>query len=199
MKFLYTNASEPNGVQTKATLSLGGYVSSSSVVNNVLNEIFGEVSLNADVNTRYRLLAIKNTLTYTADNIQLKFYLNEDIVSQIQAALVSPAKNECDEYVFEQLPNQYSKPQYADFEIVEDGLVLNIGSLAVSEVIGIWLSRQLIKDLISAKSCAQLATEFASNTPIETEDSIQIDLLWSEPESISTSISESQSMSQSAS
>lgn len=195
MKFLYTNASEADGVQTKATLSLGGYVSSSGVVNNVLNEIFGEVSLNADTNTRYRLLAIKNTLTYTADNVQLKFYLNEDIVSQLQVALVTPTKNECDEYLFEQLPNQYSKPQYADFEVVEDGLVLNIGSLGVSEVIGLWVSRTLVKELISAKSCAQLAEEFANSTPIETEDSIQIDLSWSEPESVSISISESASQS----
>lgn len=193
MKFLYTGAGEPNDPQTKAIFSLGGYVSSSSVANDVLNEVFGEISQSKDFNTRYRLLAIKNILTTTVDNVLIKVFLNEDIVSELQMALIVPATNDCGDYVFEKITNQYAKPLYGDFVVVEDGLVLNIGTMEPDSVVGLWISRKIDQVLSATKSCQEIYDDYIDEVVLETEDSIQIDLSWTEAESISQSLSQSQS------
>lgn len=199
MKLLYTNSSEPDGVQSIASLSTGGFVSSSPIPNSVLNELFGEVSLNKDYNTKYRLIAIKNTFNNAIDNLQLKFFLNEDIISKIQVALVEPSIDDCGNPIFERLANQYSKPMTGEFNDIEDGLVILGGSIESGAVLGLWISRQLDKELSKSKTCEELGEEFEEGVELETEDSIQIDISWTDPESVSQSQSLSQSDSQSLS
>lgn len=199
MKLLYTNSSEPDGIQPIAASSIGGFVSSSPVPNSVLNELFGEVSLNRDYNTKYRLIAIKNTFNHAIDNLQLKFFLNEDIISKIQVALVEPSIDDCGNPVFERLINQYSKPMTGEFNEVEDGLLILGDSIESGAVLGLWISRQLDKELSKPKTCEELSDDFEQQVELETEDSIQIDISWTDPESISQSQSLSQSDSQSLS
>jgi len=199
MIFYYTNSVEPGGIQTVARLSTGGFVSGSIVPNDVLNEIFSNISLNTETNTQYRLLALKNTLPNTVDNIVMKFYLNEDIISQFEVALVLPALDKCNDYVFEKIASQYSKPMTGQFQIVSDGLQIDGGSLDPGAVLGVWLCRKFDVEGNPVKSCEELGEDYNNEVVVEKEDDIQINVMWDDAESVSSSASVSVSVSSSAS
>ncbi len=199
MIFYYTNSPEAGGIQTIARLSIGGYVSGSIVPNDVLNEIFSNISLNTEKNNQYRLLALKNTMTTAAENIVVKVYMNEDIISQFEMAFVLPALDKCDDYVFEKISSQYAKPLNGSFTILTDGINLNVGTLNPGEVIGIWIARKFDTVGNEAKSCEELCDDYNNDVVIEKEDNIQIDVCWDDAESVSVSVSASASESASAS
>lgn len=197
MIFYYTNSPEANQPQPVASKSIGGFVSSSVVPNDVLNEVFSGISMNTEDNKQYRLLALRNTMQTTAENLMLKFFLNEDAISSFEVALVAPATDKCGDFVFEQIASQYSKPFTGDFTPIADGSVLSAGDLEAGQVLGIWLCREFKVENNPAKSCEELCEDYDNQVVVEKEDELQLDVCWDDAESVS--VSASASVSESAS
>lgn len=195
MRFYYTGASEDGAVQPIARQSIGGYVSSSVVQNDVLNEIFSNISLNTEKNNQYRLLALKNILSSDVENVIAKFYINDEAIAEFEVAFVYPTKDDCDKDIFEQVSTQYSKPFTGEFVPVTDGMALSLGDLAAAGVIGIWIVRKYDTASNPTKTCEELEDDYTNEAVIEKEDNLDIEITWGVPESVSASVSMSASTS----
>lgn len=154
IQLFYTNAEQPNSSQENPSKSIGGYVSSTQVKNDELENLFGSVSQEREFrrNIEYRLLALKNLHTQSIENIKLIIGLTGNGESKFYLASSLPVDNTCEEKEFELLTSKYSKPSSVDsfLEIQDQQEVELTGvELESGEVVGFWLSREYIKEEVN--------------------------------------------------
>lgn len=155
MRLYYTVASQPEVTQNKPSISLGGYKSSSPLPNSVVGNIFSDISMytvkNANTN-KYIGLVLKNESTKDAVNVEICFIYPTGAVSKFRIAAVDMALDAEDQYYMEHIIDNSSKPLYAEFlEADGEANKVNIGDLAIGEVVGIWLERELLLDTIKTQ------------------------------------------------
>ena len=155
MRLYYTVASQPEVAQNKPSVSLGGYKSSSPLPNSVVGNIFSDISMytvkNANTN-KYIGLVLKNESTKDAVNIEVCFIYPTGSASKFRIAAVDMALDADDQYYMEHIIDNSSKPLYAEFlEADGEANKVNIGDLAIGEVVGIWLERELLLDAIKTQ------------------------------------------------
>lgn len=199
MKLYYTNASKPDESQDQANKSLGGYVSDSLIPNDFFANVFSNFSL-LDLSTKNSetyLLALKNTLGKNVDDVILKFTIPDDSKFVFKFAAVTPTYNSCADPEFEKIPNSTSKPMSATFNNVVSGTKYNIGDLNNTKFIGIWLRREFDEDKVVPKTCEELEEDYNNNVSESKQETISLEISWSDDQSLS--VSESASNSESAS
>lgn len=141
IKFYYSGASTFEAPQQKASLSLGGYVSSTPIPNGENNSVFSELSLLAAKN-KYRetkLIVLKNELN-SLNNVILW--------SNYNLAIVEPIVNEKNEILFEQISNSFAIPYYATFNTYTTENPAILGNLAINKYLGIWVSRKATSEIM---------------------------------------------------
>lgn len=153
IQLFYTGAKTVEESQESPKNSLGGYKSSSLIPNNQVWNIFGDIALLAEKRTEVKGIMLKNISEVELSNVAIWFdNLVSDIFSlQIAGVVVDGNKLEMDK-----LPNTYSLPFGIEFYDAIESSKLIIGTLAVGQVIGLWLKRETeedsIRDLLSCKS-----------------------------------------------
>lgn len=203
MKLLYTNSPSYNTPQTVPNNSIGGYVSSTEVFNDSLNNIFSELSeLSKQTLKRETfLIAVKNDSLFLASNILLSFDINFLIsICEYEMSIVSSQTDTCGNIYFEKLNNSSNKPIHITNteKIIASNFEFILPDMQSDEIIGIWLTRNLIKNNIKALSCDELASNYSNNIEVNNEENFFIDLEWSENDP-SNSNSDSNSSSNSSS
>lgn len=185
MKLYYTTSVGTDEVQTKPSISLGGFKSSSLVRNNDYDNLFGELSVytinkNQD---EYIALMLHNDLGNDVENVELYFVHPEGCYAKYQVAGVIPTVNGDGDSVIERIPTRYSQPLYAEFEDATEAAPYDLGTLEDGAMLGIWIKRSLLMDIINTDS-SDLYQVDPDNphrfVPKEasTSDSIQIVINW---------------------
>ncbi len=188
MRLYYTNSPKPNQPQLDANKSLGGYISSSIIPNDIKHSLFSEASYYTLKNryTQIRCFALKNTNGSGIENITLSFKFNEDNLFNYYIIVSQPTQDECGD-VFELIQNDFSSPYEGTFEEIIDEQILSLDSivLADGEVVGLWLKRVLKETSTLEKTCSQLESEYT--TPPAKLDTIEITITYDIQESGSSS------------
>ena len=198
MKLYYTGAQGSDLIQKDPSRSLGGYLSSTPIQNSLENTLFTDLSMNTRSHPRreVRMIALKNTLGFSVDNLKIRFALDALSVCNYKFAVVLPTINSKGNPVFEQIDSDRALPYHAEFSSVVSGIWEEISTLfAANKVIGIWIIRELNTTKIAPKSCETLITEHESGNTPSTIESFGFDFSWQVDSSISNSSSDSNSNS----
>lgn len=146
MTLLYSGALSPNIPQTDPALSLGGYVSSTTVRNGLKNGVFSPLRMVDIYNkaTQTRLIVLKNILGIAANSISIWIDNDTNAIATYKGALVLPATDNCGNELYEKIFADTDIPYSATFQnIVTEGNAMNLSTLASGRSIGIWLQRQI--------------------------------------------------------
>lgn len=190
MILLYTGAEKPNFPQKSPELSLGGWISNTTIPNSFLNNLFGLIGKDDLQNKTFevRCIALKNITGAAITNAAIYTVTPDTSLTTIQFACVIPNIDPtCNAPYLEQIMNGECMPYYADFqsyEGVDNAFILpNIDNAAI---VGIWMLRQ-VSDVgaaaVANQTCADLAAAFAATdtSPQPTEDIIQFIIDWTVP------------------
>jgi len=160
MFFYYTGASDLEQPQPQIQRSLGGWKSNTVIPNDVLNNLFVDLSSIDLVNGDEAILAVvlKNELGVTASNVSI--YADVPSGSGVQffvsAVTLSSGK-------MEQIANNKSVPYFGslvDMTGLSNKRTL-ISSLATGNAIGIWIRRVVTPG--AAPTCDQLYDAYKTN------------------------------------
>jgi hypothetical protein len=155
MKFYYTTSAGSNTVQTKPSLSLGGFKSSSPTLNDETGNLFDEITpytLTKNKN-EYIALMLVNETGGDVTNVEIWFEFPADSYSKYQVAGVIPAVDGDGNSYIERIETRTSKPFYADFVDAEVGSKNSLGNMLDGAQLGIWIKRELLIDFIETDSC----------------------------------------------
>lgn len=150
MQLYYTVSSGYDSIQNKPSLSIGGYKSSSIVINDDYSNIFDEISMRSvNINRpQYIALILKNTTNSVANN--LKVWMVSPITAQgiITLAAVKPLIDQDGNPYIERVATTFSKPMGVNFTSpTVDSPALIVDSMAAGDEIGIWLCRSIDKNV----------------------------------------------------
>lgn len=192
MKFYYTNSAAYNQVQPEARLSLGGFLSSSEIQNDILNNIFSNVSELSKQNLRREaiLIALKNTYNEVVQGVTVTFDVVDftKLISEYSIAFIVSKKDNCDNIYFDKINDSQALP-FINLEIISNiNKSFFIDRFEIGQVTGIWLIRKILKDKVKPLTCDELELNFNNNIELPAEENFSIKLSWTPDESQSDSI-----------
>jgi hypothetical protein len=167
----YTGAASFNKPQQDVTKSLGGYISSSIIPNARLNSIFSDNSLR-NKNTsdiEVMCIAVKNIATVDLTNFSLYCdFVQPNLNYTIEAAIVEPSLDDCNNLVFEKLNSSGDLPYYGEFhDIVTHANEINIGTFEKGKYIGIYLCKKYIGNINNQNPCEPIDTDIPETNTTE--------------------------------
>ena len=189
IKLYYTTSSQQyfgnETAQDKAKNSIGGFKSSSAVVNDFLGNLFGDVSIMAASNeqliSQYAMIVAVNESSETITNVKTWVeYLNKE---DCQCILRLSAVDSYSDGSFERIPTKLSKPMYAEFREAEIDNKIDLGDMSAGEKVGIWINRELLTSKIK-QQYEDIVEEDAEHEPMVKEkqsnkfDSITLKFSW---------------------
>jgi hypothetical protein len=158
MQLLYTNSTKFNKPQEDASKSLGGFISSSEVQDQLIGNIFGDLSKYGIYNNlnkgEYRCIAIKNDGTTTLTGLDVFFSYpdesqsdsNTDLFATFQLAFEDPQVDDCGDLFLSKITSFYAKPSNIDFVSIDGNMnALSLPDLAPGQYLGIWIKRMINK------------------------------------------------------
>lgn len=189
MILYYSGANKANTEQNQAEKSLGGYISSSTIPNGLINSIFTTISRSVvEKNKRdTRLIVLTNTSGAAKTGVKVYIDPDAEAVSNIKIACVAPATDACSNSYFEQITSTEALPYQATLAL-HNGEVnaIAVGNMAVGASIGIWLSRELIANKFPTinggatgiSDAAVQALEAEAAGDVITEDNSNLVIKW---------------------
>ena len=172
LQFLYSGVQSPNTFQYNSDKSLGGYISSSPVTNNTLNELFSDISLLGEQNQYIEVKGIflKNIGTVKT-NLRCWFVTPQNNKALFEIAAVIPVNSNQIEVV----QTFRTNPQIGTFFNPDvNNKALLSSSLAANDTLGLWLRRTIQPK--QTMTLEQLETYQANQFLVKTE---QFDLIFS--------------------
>jgi hypothetical protein len=144
MRFYYTGASDHLAVQKDARMSLGGYVSSTSVPNGAERMLFGDISDYTIKRNPEETIVLKNEVVSMSN---LKIWIESPATPFCTYAIgvVAPSMDEKGRVLFEKLESNDAIPYYTELapaDSEEEAIVLT-GLFAKNSYLGIFLRRTL--------------------------------------------------------
>lgn len=147
MRLYYTISSGANNEQPTVSSSLGGFCSSTPVMNDEFGNLFDEVSVMTIRTGRdeYRALVLRNEDSVTHRNIKVSVTpASEGSICSYKMAIVQ--MTDADKYgnkKMESIRSPYSRPFNAQFTDMVEGASVVIGELKPNEQVGIWICRHI--------------------------------------------------------
>lgn len=143
MILLYTGAASPDQPQVQADKSIGGFISSTPVINGAIGNIFPLITNSSTKQTR--MIALKNTTGAQVQGVRIWTETSPNAFSNLLIGAVAPGfDSKCNRFFFEQLSSPESLPFQATVQSHESEVnSLSIGSLDPDKFIGIWIVRDL--------------------------------------------------------
>lgn len=172
----YTGAIQHLAIQTDPSKSLGGYISSSQVPNDVLSNIFGTLDYTTIINKLKdtRVLAFLNTTGSIIDNFSVYTITPQGSFAKLKVGLVNNEIDaKCNIPYFEQLPTTNSTPLYVTLNDAEGAAnAIQISNIQPGEYVGIFLQREVIVEnnselnpdgTVKIKSCDDFYSDLSQN------------------------------------
>lgn len=187
MYLYYTVVLGNEAEQGNPVLSLGGYKSSSRLVNSKFNNLFSDISNLTVTNynqNQYVGLVLKNELGAAKTNVQIWFEYSAKCYSKLRVAAVDMVAGTDGTLQMENVQNLNAKPLNAEFYEADGELnKVNIGDLAAAEQVGIWIERELLLDFIKTDQEAIWEDDpdnggRVREIPLTKTDDIQLGISW---------------------
>lgn len=177
MQFLYTGAATDGAEQLDPELSLGGFISSSVIPNDSLQNIFSEASyLSIQQKKReIKMIVLKNdSTTQAANSITLTPTLNDSSIGKYRIAIVLPDDNGC----FEEVINSSVMPYYATFQDIVSETTIDLPNIAADDYIGLWIIRDydFESDELATHDLAYWEAELLDPTTPDLQDSLELEV-----------------------
>lgn len=153
MQLYYTTTTGYNAIQTNPSRSLGGFKSSTLVINDDFSNLFDDVSIMTvrDARPEYRAIILRNELVNQVRKVKLSIQNAPDSICRYKVAI--EYLSAADKYGTKKMSNvqsPQSRPFSAQFVDASDGVVLDIAeTLNSGQEVGIWICREI--DKIKAK------------------------------------------------
>lgn len=179
--YYYTGARSPEDEQTDILMSLGGFISSTPVVNGFEGNLFPSTSLNNSEKGSLDVscLALKNIGQTPITSLGIE--ITGEFSGIISIGLVQPGKDDCGKPYFESIPNSKSLPTFTELTEVErdEEIVVDLSQVPweKDQFFGLWISRRIEKktrqrNLLKCLDCDDLYREFTEGTFGESEKEI---------------------------
>lgn len=154
MYLYHTVITENEAEQLTTALSLGGFKSSSRVVNSKNGNLFPDISNMTITNynqNQYIGLVLKNETGVAQTNVEFWFEYPNKCYSNMKVAAVDMVLDSNNFLQMEHISSINEKPLNAEFFEANGGTnKVLIGDLAINEQVGIWIERSLLLDIIKA-------------------------------------------------
>jgi len=166
MRLFYTGATEYLGEQKSPRLSLGGFISSSPLPNDILNGIFGSISDYKAVNGLKEVRGVVLRNETGGDATPSIWYKNNssDPITNIRMSIVSVAVDNCGNFYIESIQNEQASPVSASFtdNRGEDNKI-TMPTIPDDGYVGIWIERRINANAVkNALSCDNLYAKHIS-------------------------------------
>lgn len=194
----YTGAIQHLAIQTDPSKSLGGYISSSQIPNDVLGNLFPVIDNNTLENNlkHTRVIAYLNTFSNAIGSLRVYTNTPSSSFSKLKVGLiVSSVDSTCNIPYFESLPSENATPFYVALQDAEGATnAVELNNILPNQYVGVFLQRELIptnnneleeNGSVKQKSCEDFYTEYKSSdseiaTNIVQKDNIEIVFLIDE-------------------
>lgn len=149
MQLYYTTTTGYNAIQTTPSRSLGGFKSSTLVINDDFSNLFDDVSIMTVRNARpeYRAIILRNELVNPVRKVKVSVRNAAGSICRYKMAVEYLAT--ADKYGTKKMSNvqsAQSRPFSVQFVDMSDGSTLDIAeSLNSGQEVGIWICRELDK------------------------------------------------------
>lgn len=187
MYLYYTAITGSETEQNKPSLSLGGFKSSSRVVNSKFGNLFPDIS-NITISNynenQYVGLVLKNELGVTKTNVEIWFEYPEKCYSKFRVAAVDMILDSENNLQMEHISTINEQPLNAEFFEADGDLAkVGIGDMVANENVGIWIERSLLLDFIKTDQASIWVDDPANNgrvieVVLNKEDDIKIGISW---------------------
>lgn len=201
-QLFYTNSVAFNKPQPISANSIGGFISSSNVANDVLNGLFGDISnytLYYGKNKEYRAIALYNDEEVTMEGTKIWFEFVDpgdssvlhSQITDLAIASVNPKVDDCGDLYTEKLASIYSKPMsvssFTDGAYSE-GAALYVGNIEPGDYKIIFLQRT-IKASAKAPISDDILCDISDGTiSLEKLENPLMHISWQDPSEDSDSI-----------
>lgn len=182
MKLYYTVSSQTDDPQSKPSLSIGGFKSSTEAQNDVSGSFFDQITpytIRKNLKEYIGLILVNET-GGDITNASIWFDYPEGNFSIYKIAAVDLTDDQ-----MERVRTRNSRPLSATFyEADGESNAQNIGDILTGEAVGLWIERSLvldnIQDICNIESRLTQTTENGlwTETPLETEENININIKW---------------------
>ena len=188
----YTGAIEQEGVQKDPSQSLGGYKSSTQIVNGEIHNLFPKIDKKEVVKNkkRIRLIVLKNITNQEMQNV--KIWTEKAKYFGLKIGVIEPYYNEkCNKFSFEKLSSDEHLPYQTRLDVYNENSPLIIQNLEIGKMIGIWIRRELDlsqftnrekeENLLDNMSCDLVIEELEKeleNSFIKEQDLFQLHISW---------------------
>lgn len=190
MKLYYTTTEKSMAEQQNPSKSLGGYQSSSEVLNDVMGNLFSDISLNMmkDGKSTFRAIVLVNDSDAELKNVTLWFSNGSDnkeapVQGLFFIGAVEMYKNEKDEWITSSIPNESSRPYSISFSEAIEEYPVTIGDLPSDAHVCLWIERKIDKE--ACKTDYDTVAEQIPENPHrwrevekETEEKIELNITW---------------------
>jgi len=176
MIIYYTGATREGETQPEASLSLGGYLSSSVIPNDVLGNLFSGLSRNLLENKirETRGIVLQNDSAQQATGIRLWFVVDAESKVEYRVAVVTLAEDDCGRYM-ELLPNGNATPYTATFNSANgEPNAINLPNMDSNAIIGLWIERAVKDDVTAVETCDEVYTRYQNDEELETEETVSL-------------------------
>lgn len=149
MKLFYTTSAGYDEPQKKPTNSLGGFKSSSEVLNDDFGNLFDEISLMTLKTNRdqYIGLILQNDAPVDVQNVLCWFETNEDDICQLELAVATTVIDpKSGDPRFERISTMYNRPTIGQFVAPVETALADLGTMTAGQEYGIWIKRTLLID-----------------------------------------------------
>lgn len=182
MKLYYTGAEEYNAAQSDPDKSLGGFLSSTQTPNDLMNNLFGDISkYTIDKKLREaKALILKNDTGSAVTNLNFYFDIPSDTYCKFEIAAVTITPDADGNVFMENITSFRGTPFSGNFTEA-DGVanqVLLSASLADGGYLGLWLRRTIKDDVKDNFSCDQLYTDHQAGNELPESGYVDIVLDW---------------------
>lgn len=146
MNLYYTTTVGYDSPQPNSDRSLGGYKSSTKVVNDDFGNLFDELSVMTMKNNRdeYRAIILRNDYDTPVAQVKVNVIISEDAICSYKMAIgVLNGKNKYNQKFMENVETVFGKPFHAKFVEMTADTILEIGRLNPGDEVGLWVCRHV--------------------------------------------------------
>lgn len=189
LKLLYSGSKIPNG-SSEALSSLGGYPSNIEIQNNLIGNLFGDLSryiigLNRD---EVRAIVVKNEGDSTLTGVKVWVEYPDDGESEptqtndctLQVAVSALTVDDCGDTKFAQsVSNPFASPYGIIFVDAEtEANALSLPDIPSQGMVGLWIKRRLKSSTLQPLSEENLLAILDGSLVLPTQEDIQLIFSW---------------------
>lgn len=191
IKILYTGAPAFLAPQLDSLKSLGGFISSSEVPNDFLNNVFGGLSqMTIQQNkAEIRVIALQNKTGAAISGVSVHFVYpvddatptpNKTNLAEFLIGYKSPTANDCGDLSTEQIANIYASPYSVPLVSAEGlGNALSLPNLDIDQYVVLYIKRKIKPVTIDPEEEIEILEDiFDGEVEKITQENIELVLTW---------------------